>query len=164
MRANLVLVTILVACGGNKAAVEQPEPAPVTPLTPVQVIEAGKGAVEQYRQAYHVRSLEALSSVYSHSLDVMVVHQGEPTQGWSAVESYLGALLRQSKEIRVAVSEVNVVSLGAAGAAVTARVSREISDGVTNVKEDGMLTLALRLEGERWVVVSEHFSYRPGGE
>ena len=97
-------------------------------------------------------------------LEEVVVHQGEPTQGWSAVESYLGALLRQSKEIRVAVSEVNVVSLGAAGAAVTARVSREISDGVTNVKEDGMLTLALRLEGERWVVVSEHFSYRPGGE
>ncbi len=164
MRANLVLLTILVACGGNKAALEQPEPAPVTPLTPAQVVVAGKGALEQYRQSYQVRSLEALSAVYSQTLDVVLVHQGQATQGWSAVERYLGELLRQSKEIRLAVSDVSVVSLGAEGAAVTARLSREISDGVTTVKEDGMLTLALRLEGERWVIVSEHFSYRPGGE
>jgi hypothetical protein len=164
MRANLVLVTILVACGGNKAALEQPEAAPVTPLTPAQVVEAGKGAVEQYGQAYQVRSLEALSAVYSQTLDVVVVHQGQARQGWTAVGSYLGELLRLNKEIRLVASDVNVVSLGAEGAAVTARLSREISDGVTNVKEDGMLTLSLRLEGERWVIVTEHFSYRPGGQ
>ena len=93
--------------------------------------------------------------------DVVVVHQGHEYQGWSAVEKYLGDLLRQSAEIHLKVSDVNVVSLGTEGAVATANLAREISDGVTKVEEEGKLTLAFRLEKNRWVIVSEHFSYSP---
>jgi hypothetical protein len=117
--------------------------------------------VEQYRQAYEVRSLDALTQLYSHGLDVAVVHQGRGHHGWTAVSKYLSELIGHAAEIHIKISEVNVSSLGPGGAAVSAQLAREISDGVTTIVEEGRLTLALRLENERWVIVSEHFSYRP---
>jgi hypothetical protein len=157
MRAKLLLVAFIVACGGTQSP-DTPGPK-AEPLTPEAVVLAGKGAAEQYRQAYEVRSLEALAPIYSHGLDVIVVHQGKSYQGWTAVEKHLGELIEKSAEIHVRLTDVEVTSLGPEGAAVTAGITREVSDGVTKIVEEGMLTLALRLEGDRWLIVSEHFSY-----
>jgi len=159
MRVKLLLVALLVACG-PKSSPQEPA-VEADPLTPAQVVLAGKGAVEQYRQAYEIRALEGLTSLYSHGLDVLVVHQGRHYQGWTAVEKYLGDLISGSAEIHVSFADVSVSALGPEGAAVTAKMEREVSDGVTTIKEEGMFTLALRLVDERWLIVSEHFSYPP---
>ncbi len=159
MKSKLLLVALIAACGGKQTpAKPQPQAAP---LTPEAVVAAGKGAAEQYRQAYEVRSLESLTPLYSKGLDVIIVHQGRAYEGWTAVEKHLRDLIENSTEIHMRLTDVNVSALGPGGAAVTADITREVSDGVTKVVEEGELTLALRLEGERWLIVNEHFSYPP---
>ncbi len=162
MRGKLLLVAMLVACGGGHKAVEKPDSEATAPLTPEAVVTAAKGVVEQYRQAYEVRSMDALAALYSRTVDVVLIHQGEIWHGWTDVQSHLEQLLNQSQEIHIKVADVSVVALGPEGATVSAQVEREVSDSVTTVKESGLLTMALRLEGDRWVIVTEHFSYRPG--
>ena len=158
MSAKVLLVALLAACGGGASSANK-SPKVAEPLTPEAVVLAGKGAAEQYRQAYEVRSVDSLTPLYSHGLDVIVVHQGRAHRGWTAVEKYLRDLIGQAVEIHVTLADVNVSSLGSAGAAVTAQITRELSAGDTKTVEEGQLTLALRLEGERWLIVSEHFSF-----
>lgn len=158
---SLLLLLLFASCGKGAA----PGPIePVPPPTPAEVVQAGKGVVEQYRQAYQVRSLEALGGVYSRGLDVSLVHQGEVHQGWTAVETYLRDKLVRASEVRLKLSDVAVMALGDGAASVVAKVRRDISDGTTTVTEEGYLTLALRREagpdGDRWVIASEHFSFR----
>jgi hypothetical protein len=156
------MVLLLSACGRGAHPAGPTEPSP--PPTPDNVIQAGKGVVEQYKQAYQVRSLEALGGVYSHDLDVSLVHQGEAHHGWTAVETYLRDKLVRAAEVRLKLTEVSVLALGEGGASVLAKVRRDINDGDTTITEEGYLTLALRREpgpnGDRWVIASEHFSFR----
>ncbi len=148
----------LCACGAGKGAAE-PEPAKV--VTPADVVQAGNGVVEKYRQAYQVRSIETLAELYSQTTDLVVVHQGQAHHGWNGVSDYLRGLVGGASEVRVKLSAVVVTAVGEQGAAVSAEMARSVSDGVTTVEENGVLTLTIRLEGERWVIVHEHFSYRP---
>ncbi|HUH00568.1 MAG TPA: nuclear transport factor 2 family protein [Kofleriaceae bacterium] len=160
--AVALLVLLLCGCarGANPSGPAEPEPPP----TPVTIVQAGKGVVEQYKQAYQVRSLEALSAVYSHDLDVSLVHQGEAHHGWTAVETYLRDKLVRAAEVRLKLTDVTVLALGQDAASVLAKMRRDINDGDTTITEEGYLTLALRREpgpdGARWVIASEHFSFR----
>lgn len=155
-----VTALALAGCPGRDAGVVE---APV-PATPDQVVRAATGLLEQYRQAFEVRSFEALEPLYSHTLDLSVTHQGKTYSGWSQVERYLNELLGQAAQVHVTFDDTDVAALGNGGAAVHTAVRREISDGTTAVIEEGTLTLALRREGEAWVIVKEHFSYPPGTE
>jgi ketosteroid isomerase-like protein len=157
----VVAVTLLglVGCPRPQAPVEAPEPA-----TPDEVVRAATGLLEQYRQAYQVRSFDALAPLYDQTLDVAVTHQGKSYTGWSEVESHLNAVLGASAQVHITFENPSVVALGPGGAAVTTRTRREISDGVSAVVEEGLMTLAMRRDGDRWVIVKEHFSYPPGIE
>lgn len=152
-----LVVAGLCACGAGKTPAK-PEPAEVA--TPESVVQAAKGVVEKYRQAYQVRSMDALAELYSQTTDLVVVHQGQAHRGWNGVSEYLRGLIGGASEVRVKLAAVEVTAVDQ-GAAVSAEMARSVSDGVTTVEENGVLTLTIRLEGERWVIVHEHFSYRP---
>ncbi len=154
-----VAVAGMCACGGGAKAPAKPEPAKV--VTPEDVVQAANGTVEKYRQAYQVRSVDALAELYSQTVDLVLVHQGQAHHGWNGVAEYLRGLLAGASEVRVKISAVAVTAVGDQGAAVSAEMVRAVSDGVTTVEEKGVLTLTIRRESDRWVIVQEHFSYRP---
>jgi len=156
--ALLLALALAPACG-NRA------PAPVAPAivatpTPEEVVTAGKGLIEEYRQAYEVRSADALSGLYAHTLDVVLVQQGKEWAGWTDVRNYLKELLQHATEIHLTLSDVTVTALGDDASTVVAGVRREVSDGTTTVTTEGVLTLALRRKGGKWLITTEHFSYR----
>jgi len=163
MKARPLLAVIALsgwfACGGSGKAPAAPEPVKVA--TPAQVVAAANGLLEQYRQAYEVRSMDALAPLYSQTVDVVVIHQGDDHRGWSAVSTYLQDLLGRATEVHVKIGAVSVTALGSGGAAISAELTREISDGVTTIVEKGSLTLAIGREGQRWVIIHEHFSFPP---
>lgn len=161
MKRIACALALLAACGGRAPAPEEPTSELEKPLTPAEVVAAGSGAAEQYRQAWEVRSFDALAELYAQDLDVVVVHQGESHHGWTDVQRYLKQLLGSAAEVHMKLSEVTVTALGPAGAAVAAELRREINDGTSAVIEEGALTLALRKDGDRWLIVSEHFSFPP---
>ena len=45
----------------------------------------------------------------------------------------------------------------------TAVMTRELGDGVTTVTESGALTIVLRKDGDSWLIVTEHYSYKRAG-
>ena len=156
---HAVAVAILLAmagCPGPKAS----GTTPAASLAPKDVVAAAKGTVEQWRQAYEVRSFDALAKLYAHELDVVVVQDGQPLTGWSQIEPALRDRLGKAKEIHVRLKDVTVTSLGPTAAAALATMTREVSDGVTTVTEAGALTLVLRKSADGWQIVQEHYSYK----
>lgn len=153
--ASLVLL-ISVAAGCRTAAAPAAAAAPAMPENQVAAV---RGALEQWRQAYEVRSLDALGKRYAQGDDVVLVQEGRQTRGWPAIQALLTERLARAKDVRVRLKDVAVAPIGEGGAALVAGMSREISDGITAVAEEGVLTLTLRGEGGSWVIVSEHYSY-----
>jgi ketosteroid isomerase-like protein len=135
---------------------------PSRSATPKEVVASARATIEQWRQAYEVRSLDALDKLYAHDLDVVVVHDGLPIVGWASVEGMLRDRLVRYKKIHIRLKDIQVQSLGEAAAVATAAMTREQGDDVTTVTEYGALTIVLRRAGERWLIVTEHYSYRRG--
>lgn len=140
------------ARGGERGAQEPPSPAAAQ--------QAGVlGALEQWRQAQEVRSLDGLAGVYATDDTLVLVQQGVATRGWASVSALLDRKLAAATSVRVRLAEVAVAPAGAGGAVVNARMTRETSDGVSTLTEDGPLTLAMRLDGASWRIVAQHYSY-----
>jgi len=158
--AIALLVALTTGCPREKAS----EPTgPVRDATPKEVIAATRGAIEQWRQAYEVRSMDALSKLYAHDLDVVVVTDGLTLIGWSSVEGLLNDRLARAKDIHIRLKEIQVRAVSAGAAFAVATMSREVGDGVTTVTENGTLTLVFRKDATGWLIVGEHYSYkRPG--
>ncbi len=143
-------------CASRRAA-GPAAPTAAAPVAPEAQVAAVRSALERWRQAYEVKSIEVLSQLYA--ADAMVAQQGSEVRGTAQLAAALTERLGRAKEVRVRLKDVTVVPLGAEGAAVAAAMTREISDGVTTVTEEGLLSLALRQQGGAWVIVSEHYSY-----
>ncbi|HRC56731.1 MAG: nuclear transport factor 2 family protein [Myxococcales bacterium] len=126
---------------------------------PSDLDAAVRGTMEQWRQAYEVRSLDALAKLYAQDAGLVLVQQGEITRGWPDAAALLEARLGKATAVRVRLHDLSIAPIGAQGATVVARMTREISDGVTTVNEDGTLTLALRQAGQTWAIISQHYSY-----
>ena len=152
----LAIVLGMAGCPAPKGA----ETTPAASATPKEVVTAARGTIEQWRQAYEVRSFDALGKLYAHDLDLVVVSDGLPLMGWSQVEPVLRDRLAKAKEIHVRLKDVTVASLGPTAAAALATMTREVSDGVTTVTENGALTLVLRRGADGWQIVQEHYSYK----
>lgn len=160
----LVFAAMIGAASGCAGAHPQPataaDKAPEA-LAPAEVIHEVEGAVEQYRQAYEVKSLDALEPLYLHGPGLVLVIQGDRKSGWQAVRNYLDGLLMAAAEIRVRVSDVSVVALGDSAATAVATLERSVSDGTTMLSVTGTLTLVFERLGSDWKIASEHFSYAP---
>ena len=151
----LVTVCFAVACRHGKAPVMMP----AAPETPDAVVAAGKATIEQWREAYEVRSVDALTKLYAHDKDLVVVTDGQPLVGWLAVQPALAAKLGRAKEVHVRLQDEQVTSVAPTVATALATMTREIGDGVTTVTEKGALTLVLRHDSDGWKIVAEHYSY-----
>jgi ketosteroid isomerase-like protein len=163
MAAAALALVVAGACGGSTQA---PPAAPAastasTPPTPADIRQAALAVLEQYRQAHEVRSVEALDPLYLASPELVRVWQGERTTGWDAVRDQLGALFNRARDIKLRVDQPTVLALGDGGAVVVANAARTVAEGVTSVRVEGVLTLVLRREEQRWRIASEHFSYPP---
>ncbi|MBX3158467.1 MAG: nuclear transport factor 2 family protein [Deltaproteobacteria bacterium] len=128
--------------------------------TPAGVVEAATGALERWRQAYELRSVDELAKLYARDGATIVVHEGQAHTGWPAVEAMLKARLAKATAVHVRISDISVAAVGTDGARAVAGMRREIGDGTVTLTETGTLTLVLRREGDGWVIVLEHFSYK----
>ena len=134
-------------------------PQSIVPPTPTQVEAAVKSRIEQYRQGYEVRSLEALAGLYAHTDDLSMTVQGRTQHGWAQAQDAISAFMTKAVTIKVRVSDLQVIALGDAGALATMGLHRSFGDGVTTVDEVGTLLLVFRRVGDEWFIVAEHFSY-----
>jgi ketosteroid isomerase-like protein len=136
--------------------------APVAPVAepPTDVVAAVKGTIEQWRQAYEIRSADALGKLYVHEPGLTVVQDGALVAGWVSVEAAVGARLAHATAIRIRIKDLQISALGAAGAVATAAMLRESTEGAATVTENGVITFVLRRDDAGWVIVAEHYSYK----
>jgi ketosteroid isomerase-like protein len=155
--AFLVVALAIAGCprGGS-------DTTPSRLATPKEVVAGARAAIEQWRQAYEVRSIEALEKLYAHNLDVVVVQDGLPIVGWTSVDGMLRDRIARYKKITIRLKDIQVQSLGDTSAVATAAMTREQGDEITTVTEYGALTIVLRKDGDRWLIVTEHYSYKRG--
>jgi hypothetical protein len=160
---RLVHVAILAlgamaACGGGGKGPERPVP------------EGGGDAfagvfraVEQWRQGWEVRSLEALTPLYRQDGNTVVVYQGRAHIGWPQAQNYLRQSVEGARNVHLTLEGGQVTAIGNGGATFAARLTREVSDGAVTVTDEGFLTItfARAAGGDHWEIVSEHYSYPP---
>ena len=151
--AVLAVCVLAAGCPGGKSS------DVAGPATPKDVVSAVKAMIEQWRQAYEVRSIDALSELYARDLDLVVVQEGTTYLGWSSVEAMLKDRLVRSS-VRIRLKDVQAFALGEDHASAVATMTREASEGATTITENGTLTLVLRRQGSGWVIQSEHYSYK----
>jgi len=137
---------------------------PATPAEPVshtsaEIVDGATRLVEQWRQAWQLRSADTLKALYAHDVDVVIVSQGRAHLGWTAVEAWLDAEVGRSASVHLAIEGLSIGALGDGAASLVCTLRREISDGVSAASELGQLTMALRAEGAGWVIVAEHYSF-----
>src|ERR1044071_5570530 len=118
--------------------------APAAPTVPPEIAGTVKGTIEQWRQAYEIRSIDALATLYSHDPGLAVVQDGARQLGWPATEEMLRARLTRATQVHVRITELQIASLGPDAAVASALMTRESTDGAATVTETGVLTLALR--------------------
>jgi ketosteroid isomerase-like protein len=138
-------------------------PVVTHPSTPKEVVSGARATIEQWRQAYQVKSFDALAKLYVKSLELVVVQDGQPLVGWTSVEGMLKDRFARYKEVQIRLKDIQVTALDGTSAVATASMTRELGDGVTTVTESGALTVVLRKEGDLWTIVAEHYSYKRGG-
>jgi len=140
---------------GTSAGAEGPSAA-----TPLEVVAAAKATIEQWRQAYEIRSVDALSKLYARDVDLVVVQEGTTFLGWSSVESMLKDRIARTGAIHIRLKDMQVLSLAPEVATAYATMTRELTFESTTVTESGTLTLVLRKQGAGWLITSEHYSYK----
>jgi ketosteroid isomerase-like protein len=156
MKHAAIFVVALAIAGCRTSA----SPTVTKPSTPKEVVAGARATIEQWRQAYQVRSFEALARLYDHTLDLVVVQDGQLLVGWTSVEGMLKDRFARFKDVQVRLKDIQVASLGPTSATATAAMTRELGDGITTISETGALTVVLRKEGDIWLIVAEHYSYK----
>lgn len=134
--------------------------APTTPSTPKETVAGVRATIEQWRQAYQVRSYDGLAKLYDHSLDLVVVQDGQALIGWSSVEGMLKDRFARFKDVHINLKDIQVTALDGTAAVATASMTQELGDGTTSISESGALTVVLRKQGDAWLIVTEHYSYK----
>jgi uncharacterized protein (TIGR02246 family) len=160
MSRSLSLVLVAAALAASAGCPRGAAPERPGAEAPREVVDAVRGTIEQWRQAYEIRSLDVLGQLYTRDLDLVVVQEGTAWLGWSSVEAMLKDRLARTSRIHVRLKDVQVVALGDDAASAVATMTRERSDATTTVTETGTLTVVLRRVDDRWLIAAEHYSYR----
>jgi ketosteroid isomerase-like protein len=145
-----LLFVLAVGCGAASPA-SQPTPAS-RPAADV------RGAIEQWRQSYEVRSLEGLVDLYSHREDLMIVRETRRVRGWPTFYPELKDFLTKHDKIRMRLADLQVGELGDGAAFASGTALRTYAEGAITREEQGSITLVLRKEDGRWKIVLEHWS------
>jgi ketosteroid isomerase-like protein len=165
MRALLAAVLLCAACGAS---------TPKRPSTPGPVVSGDAkdqlpAALEQWRQGYEVRSVDALAPLYSATDDLTLVVQGRVVTTWPSVHATLTDFFAANNSIKVELQDVRIMALGGDGAIVVASVKRRYGDGIRSTQETGTVTLLFRLAPPEddnrpatWRIALEHYSFRSG--
>lgn len=157
MRLAAILVALAItACAHGGGG------TPAGPVSTPEIATAATGTIEQWRQAYQVKGIDALAMIYAHDPDLVVVQDGTPVVGWPAVEAMIKNRFDRTPKIVIRLRDMTVVPLGDNAVTVTAAMTRELGNDVTTVTETGALTMVLRRQHDTWVIVTEHYSYRKG--
>ncbi|HVK75256.1 MAG TPA: nuclear transport factor 2 family protein [Kofleriaceae bacterium] len=150
------LVALIAACRGGSSG----------PRTPAAGGEDAFAAVfrvvEQWRQGWEVRSLDALAPLYRQDDNTVLVYQGRAHVGWPQAQTYLRKTVEGARSVHFTLDDGHVTALGDDGATYAARLTREISDGAVTATDSGYLTLTFARAGSRWEIVAEHYSYPLG--
>jgi ketosteroid isomerase-like protein len=148
----------LAGCGGGGASAAPARPAAVQGDAFAAVFRA----VEQWRQGWEVRSLEALEPLYRQDQHTVIVHQGRALRGWPAAKTWLRGQLAGASSIHLRLEDGVVTTLGDDSAVFAARMGRDLSDGVITRADEGFVTLTFARAAGGWQIVSEHYSYALG--
>ncbi len=155
--ANAVLAAVIFA---TASCARHGDAGSTTPEVAGDVVAATTGALEKWRQAYEIRSVEGLAALYGHDDKVVLVQEGVAIVGWKAIEARLKERLSKVTAARVRLKDILVTPLGPDAAAVTAAMIRELGDATTTLTESGTVSLVLHRIGNAWVIVHEHYSYK----
>jgi ketosteroid isomerase-like protein len=157
MRPVVALAVLAIAsCSGGAGA------RPARPPVPADVVAAVESVIEQWRQAYELRSVDSLAPLYAHEPELVVVREGNALTGWPAVEQMLKERLAKATSVRVKLGIVQVSQLTPEVATAVATMTREIAEEFATFNETGTLTLTLRKDpgGRDFRIVVEHYSYK----
>ena len=124
------------------------------------MVAAAKATIEKWRQAYEIRSVDALAQLYAPDIDLVVVQEGTTSLGWSSVEAMLKDRIARTGAIHIRLKDMQVISLAPDVASAYATMTRELTFESTTVTESGTLTLVLRKQADKWLITSEHYSYK----
>ena len=157
----LIVAASLAGCGGGGGGAAATTPR--STADQVDPLAAVFRAVEQWRQGWQVRSLDALAPLYRQDDHTVIVYQGRPQQGWDAAQGWLRTQLARSATVHLRLEGGVVTTLGDDSATFAARMSRELSDGVVTTTDDGFVTFTFVRVDHAWQIVAEHYSYPLGG-
>ncbi|HVV83010.1 MAG TPA: AtzH-like domain-containing protein [Kofleriaceae bacterium] len=156
----LLLTAVLAACGGGGGAHAT---SPHAQGAEVDAFAAVFRAVEQWRQGWQVRSLDALEPLYRHDDHTVIVYQGRAQRGWDAAKEWLRNQLASTASVHIRIEDGVVTQLGPDSATFAARMGRDLSDGAVTASDEGFLTLTFVRVDDGWQIVAEHYSFALGG-
>ena len=112
---------------------------------------ATRGAIEQWRQAYEVRSVDALEQLYAHDADIVVVSDGVTLIGWTLGRRHAeGPDRAREGDPRPAQGRPGHLGSRARSRRVgRATMTRELATA-SRRDRDGALTLVLRKDPDGW--------------
>jgi hypothetical protein len=144
--ATLAMSLTFSSCRTTSSAAPSATPGSAAPASAI---------IEQWRQAYEVRSVDALSKLYDPSEKLVYVHQGKRYNGWPAAAAVITERLAGATELHMDLRDVSVRSI--AGATfIDCNMTREISVSSTTIKESGVVSMVI-IDGK---IAVEHFSFR----
>lgn len=147
---QILALTLMVQPAASNAPNGQSEP------------EAVKSILREYTKACESRDLGAVSSLFSHDPDIVVINAGSPLRvvGWQRVAEVYKAMFSASGEVKMRHENIAIRML-ASGKAACLVCDQDISgtyQGKGFALKGVRVTWVLEKQGNRWRIVHAHWS------
>lgn len=147
---QILVLTLVVQSAAPNAPNGQPEP------------EAVKSILREYAKACEGKDLGAVSSLFSHDPDIVVINAGSPRRvvGWQRVAGMYKALFSASGEAKMRHENITIKML-ASGKAACLVCDQDVSgtyQGRGFAIKGVRVTWVLEKQGDRWRIVHAHWS------
>ncbi len=156
--AAMLLFGVLIAFGCGESEVQRPPDE----STNESQEDAVRSVLDKYTIACEGRDLAAISSVFSHDLDVVIMNVADPDQivGWKGVEEVYRGLFSVSGEVKIRHTNIAIKIL-ASGTAAFLICDQNVSgtiQGSVFALEGVRATWVLEKEEGQWRIVHAHWS------
>lgn len=130
--------------------------------------EAVRSVLDKYTKACEARNFGALSSLFSHDPDIVVINAASPNRlaGWKNVAEMYKAVFSASGEVKVRHKNIRVKML-ASGKAACLVCDQDLNgtyQGKTFTLEGVRVTWVLEKQEGQWRIVHAHWSLPAGPE